>query len=93
MKSALDTVGTHVSVSILIMEHLQDLAACSHGIDDLGLLKSIVVSSATNGWMKDDLHWVSRNEQSNSPGEYRRGNGPQTVACSTYREVQYPQRT
>ena len=48
MNNALDTLGKHLSLSILILEHLQHLAASLHGSADLGLLKSIVVSSATN---------------------------------------------
>jgi hypothetical protein len=47
MNNALAMPGKHLNLSILILEHLQDLAACSHGIADLGLLKAIVVTSAT----------------------------------------------
>jgi len=46
--SVLPISSTHLSLSILILEHLQDLAVCLHGIADHGLLKSIVVISATN---------------------------------------------
>jgi hypothetical protein len=48
MNNAPETLGQHLSLSILILEHLQDLAVCSHCNADCGLLESIVVSSATN---------------------------------------------
>jgi hypothetical protein len=48
MNNALDTLGKHLSLTIFILEHLQQLAVHSQGISDLRLLKSIVVSSATN---------------------------------------------
>jgi hypothetical protein len=63
MNNALDMLCQYLCLSILILEYLQDLAAYSHGIADLGRLKSIVMNSATNAWTNEDFHWVSRSEQ------------------------------
>ena len=57
------------------------------------MLKSIRVSSATNVCTKEDLNWVSRGKQSNSPEIYRRRKASPSVPCSPYLEVLYPKRT
>jgi len=67
MNNALDKVRKHYSLSILILYRLQDLAGCSDDITDLALQKSNMVNTATNGWTKDDVHWVSDCEQSPFP--------------------------